>query len=117
MSSADVYLENMTGWADYIETRHAEREGKPLKAIRADLAFSIGVPPSTFQDLKNGRVKTVKLHVFAPIRRAFIKELRREQKQLQLRLEHALAAGEDPNHPEIQEAQQLLAKVRELLAE
>ena len=115
MTHSSIYLKKATNWAEFLEDSATRRSGSSFEKVRSNLAFSIGVPPSIFRELKLGRRKTIEVTIYERIRTAVVKELRSEMQKFEAMLSDAMESGVDCNQDEIQEAQQLLEKARSLL--
>jgi hypothetical protein len=82
-----TYLEAARGWGRVLERREAERSGRPLKDARATVARRAGVSQGTLENLYNGRLKAIAVHVYERLWQAVERELHAELRRLERDLE------------------------------
>ena len=114
MSSA-TYVERAQKWARILEDREAERQGRWIKDVRPDVARKAGVSSGTLENLRNGRLKAVAVHVYERLRAALDRELVAEMRALEHELQLLRQQGADPRDIEVDAVVAHLAAVRKAL--
>ena len=114
MSSA-TYVDRAAGWSRLLEESEARRSGQPIRSARERVARRLGLSSGTLENLRNGRLKAIAVHVYERLHAGVDAELAQEMR----RLEHARALvtqqGLGPHSDEAQEVDADLAIVRRLL--
>jgi hypothetical protein len=114
MSSA-TYVERARLWTRVLEDREAARIGEPVKEARPRVARRVGVASGTLENLRNGRLKAVAVHVYERLRLAVERELTAEMQALEHELQLLRQSGVDPRAAEVEEVVSYLAKARRAL--
>ncbi len=112
MTSAG-YVDQARNWGRTLEDREATRMGQPIKYARVSVARKTGVPASTLENLRNGRLKAVAAHVYNLLWLAVQRELAAEIKRLEQNLldHHRVNRGPAPG-----EAAEIMADLARLRA-
>lgn len=114
MSSA-IYVERAQKWARVLEDREAHRHGLAVREARPRVARQTGVAAGTLENLRNGRLKAVAVHVYERLRNALDRELVAEMRALEHELQLIRQQGADPRQVEVDEVVAHLAAVRKAL--
>jgi len=114
MQSA-TYIDRARGWTRVLEDREAAKQRVPVKHARVSVARRTGVASGTLENLRNGRVKAVAVHVYERLRHAIERELVAEMRALEHELEMLRRQGADPRTSEMDEVVAHLAAARKAL--
>ena len=114
MSSAS-YVERARSWTRVLEDREAARNGVPIKEARPRVARRAGVASGTLENLRNGRLKAVAVHVYERLRLAVERELVAEMAALEHELQILRQSGVDPRAAEVETVVSHLAAARQAL--
>lgn len=102
-------------YAQRLETIEANRSGAPLTVVRPTVARRLGVAPGTLENIRRGRVKDVRKHVWDRLTSGLINELQAEMRRYEHELSILRQTGSHPCSDEIAEVEAGLAKAREAL--
>lgn len=102
-------------WARRLEAREAKRSGHPIAVARASVARRVGISPGTLENLRNGRLKTVAVHIFAGLRAAIERDIQAEIDALETELVAARSAGLDVSAAPLRAAEAALVAARAAL--
>lgn len=102
-------------WARRLEIREARRAGCSIAVARGAVARHVGASPGTLENLRNGRLKTVAVHIFAGLRAAIERDIQAEIDALENDLAAARAAGLDVSAAPLVAAEAALVAAREAL--
>lgn len=114
MTSTD-FGDTAREWARRLEDREASRSECPIAAARASVARRVGVSPGTLENLRNGRLKTVAVHIFAGLRAAIERDIQAEIDALENELVAARAAGLELSEAPLRAAEAALGAARQAL--
>lgn len=113
--TAAAYVDRARMWAKRLEDNEATRQAAPVREARQTVARRTGIAPGTLENLRNGRIKAIGVHVFDALKGAVERELQSEI----ARLEHELAllrqGGVDPREDQVGEVETHLAAARRAL--
>lgn len=112
---AAAYLERARDWTKTLEDREAARSGISLREVRPKVARQIGVSPGTLENVRNGRLKAIAVHIYDRLRGAVIRELEAEIVRLEHELQILRTTGLDARDDEVAAVVASLAKAREAL--
>lgn len=101
-------------WASELEVRESKRSGVPIRVARNAVARRMQVPPGTLENLKNRRLKGIRVLVFERIRAAFVREVELDIASLQHELEMARLCRIDADQGQISEMEAHLSALREV---
>ncbi len=113
--SSVAYLDRARDWSKTLEDREAARSGASLREARPVVARQAGVSPGTLENLRNGRLKSIAVHIYERLRGAVIRELEAEVRHLEHELTILRATGLDPRDDEMAQVVADLAKARQAL--
>lgn len=96
----EVFVDTARGWSRTLEDREASRSGRRLADARRDVARRTGVNPGTLENLRNGRLKAIAVHVYERLRAGVIREIEAEMRHLEHELTILRQTGVDPRSDE-----------------
>ncbi|CAB4145833.1 hypothetical protein UFOVP1204_57 [uncultured Caudovirales phage] len=102
-------------WATDLGSAEASNSGHPLPVACKSVARRLGLPVSSIDNIRRGRVKSVSARVLDRIRSAIISKIQQEMRELEHELEVAMRASTHPLDDEILQAQAALAAARSIL--
>ena len=114
MQSA-VFIDQARTWGRSLEEAEAMRSGTSIPEARKRIARKTGISPGTFENLRNGRLKSIGAHFYARLREAAIAEMEAEIRRLSHEIDIARQAGCDARDDEMAAASAALAKARKLI--
>jgi hypothetical protein len=100
-------------WATELEAKEARRSGVSIRLARKTVAKRMNLAPGTLENLKNRRLKGVRVYVFERIRAAFMREAEAEIARLEHGLEVARQIGMDARAGEVREMEADIAALYE----
>ena len=91
--------------------------GRSQQEARAFVARAIGVASGTLDNLRNGRLKSIRIELYEVLRQAAVSHLSRQIEALSNEL--AIAQASDPNATDgaIRQAENVLAQARQVIAQ
>lgn len=113
--TAAAYVDRARGWAKRLEDNEASRSGAALKDARRTVARKTGIAPGTFENLRNGRINAIAVHVFDALRGAVERELISEIGRLEHELQILRQAGVDAREDQMGAVERHLASARQAL--
>lgn len=114
MQSA-VFINRARTWGRSLEEAEAMRSGTSIPEARKKIARKTGISPGTFENLRNGRLKSIGVHFYARLREAAIAEMDAEIRRLTHEINIARQSGFDARDDEVAAAEAALAKARTLM--
>lgn len=102
-------------WAIELEAREAKRSGVSIRVARRIVARRMSIAPGTLENLKNRRLKGIRVWIVEKIRAAFMREIEQEIMRLTHELEVCRQMGLDAHEDQMGEIQAHLSALRELL--
>lgn len=113
--TAAVYTDRARAWTRLLERAVAEKHGVAERDARTFVARKTGIAPGTLENIRNGRIKAIAVHVFDALRGAVEGELTREIARLEHELQMLRQSNADYRDDQISEVQAYLAKDRQSL--
>ena len=113
--TSTAFVDRARGWTRVLEDREATRNGLTLKEARPRVARRAGVASGTLENLRNGRLKAVAVHVYERLRLAVERELVAEMAALEHELQILRQSDVDPRAAEVEAVVSHLTAARQAL--
>lgn len=91
-----AYVARARDWATTLEDSAAREAGAPLKDVRQAVAREVGVSPGTMENLRNGRLKGIAVHIYDRLQAAMVRRLETQLRRIEHEIHLLKAQGAHP---------------------